>query len=203
MKKAAKGVHELYQYSNKVRKVINNISTRCLTLGKFFKENNDAVGLFDIYFVSNFDLNDEPTEKDPDEKPSREQSLVNAFKKPVSKLYAMSIQSIIAIFDSSNTFLQNEEPLIHILYHSTLCFCRSLLSRFILREVISESDDVVSNDLEEPDVLKDFNSMFIGKMTKLYPRDSDIIVASQYKKFWKEVRVLLNVQRTSKHQCQC
>ena len=62
---------------------------------------------------------------------------------------------------------------------------------------------MVSNDLEEPDVLKDFNSMFIGKMTKLYPRDSDIIVASQHKKFWKEVRVLLNVQRTSKHQCQC
>ena len=62
---------------------------------------------------------------------------------------------------------------------------------------------MVSNALEEPDVLKDFNSMFIGKMTKLYPRDSDIIVASQYKKFWKEVRVLLNVQRTSKHQCQC
>ena len=156
-----------------------------------------------LYFLSNFDLNDEPTEKDPDEKPSREESLVNAFKKAVSKLYAMLIQSIIPIFDSSNTFLQNEEPLIHILYHSTLCFCRSLLSRFILHEVISESDNVFSNDLEEPDVLKDFNSMFIGKMTKLFTRDRHIIVASQYKKFWKEVRVLLNVQRTSKHQCQC
>ena len=50
MKKAVKGVHELYQYSNKVRKVTNNISTRCLSLGKNFKENNNAMGLFDIIF---------------------------------------------------------------------------------------------------------------------------------------------------------
>ena len=69
---------------------------------------------------------------DPDEKPSGEKRLVNAFKQPVSKLYSMFVQSVISVFDSFNTFLQAEEPLIHILYYSTLRLYRSLLSRFIL-----------------------------------------------------------------------
>ena len=39
-----------------------------------------------------------------------------------------------------------------------------------------------SINLEYPDVLKDFNIIFIGAMTKQYIRDSDIIGTSQYKK---------------------
>ena len=39
---------------------------------------------------------------------------------------------------------------------------------------------MLSIDLEDPDVLKDFNSMFIGAMTKQYARDSDIIGISEY-----------------------
>ena len=61
------------------------------------------------------------------------------------------------------------------LYHS-------LLSRFILLEVIPESDNVPSIDLEDPDVLKDFNSIIIEAVTKQYARDSDIIGASDYNK---------------------
>ena len=67
---------------------------------------------WESYFPSNFHLDDNPTEKNPDEKPSREEILINAFKQSVSKLYAMFIQPVIPIFDSFNTFLQNEEPLI-------------------------------------------------------------------------------------------
>ena len=40
------------------------------------------------YFLSNFELDDDPTENDQDDKPTREKSLVNVFKQPVSKLYA-------------------------------------------------------------------------------------------------------------------
>ena len=65
-------------------------------------------------------MSDEPTENDPDEKPSRKRRLVNAFKQPVSKLYAIFVKPVILIFNHFNTFLQAEEPLIHILYHSTL-----------------------------------------------------------------------------------
>ena len=52
------------------------------------------------YFLSNSNLDDDPTVKDPDEKPSREKWLVNAFKQPVNKLYSMFIQSAIPVFDS-------------------------------------------------------------------------------------------------------
>ena len=95
-------------------------------------------------------------------------------------MYAIFVLSVIPIFDSFNTFLQVEEPLIHVLCHSTLRLYRSLLSRFILLEVISESNDVLSIDLVDPDVLKDFNSVFISAMTKQYTRESDIIGTSEH-----------------------
>ena len=34
-------------------------------------------------------------------------------------------------------------------------------------KVISDSDDVISIDLEDPDFLKDFNTIFIEGMSKL------------------------------------
>ena len=46
---------------------------------------------------------------------------------------------------------------------------------------------MLSIDLEGPDISKDFNSIFIGAMTKQYARDSDIIGTSEYKTFLKEV----------------
>ena len=51
------------------------------------------------YFLSNFDLDDDPSENNPNEKSSREKRMVNAFKQPVCKLYAMFIWSVIPIFD--------------------------------------------------------------------------------------------------------
>ena len=74
---------------------------------KIFRENNDAMALFDPIF-SNFDLDGDPTETDPDEKPSREKKLIIEFKEPTSKLYSMFVQSVIPIFDSFVTFLQAE-----------------------------------------------------------------------------------------------
>ena len=59
-------------------------------------------------------------------------------------------QSVIRIFDSFNTFLQFGQRMIHVLF-----------SRFILPVVISESDDMLSIDLEDPDVLKDSKSFLI------------------------------------------
>ena len=54
---------------------------------KMFRENiDDAMELFGIIFPLHFDLDDDPFENNPDEKPSREKSLVNTFKQPVSKL---------------------------------------------------------------------------------------------------------------------
>ena len=62
---------------------------------KIFRENIDAMGFFGIMFFAKFRLDDDPTESDPDETPSRDRRLVNAFKKPVSNLYALFGQSVI------------------------------------------------------------------------------------------------------------
>ena len=139
---------------------------------------------FQSYFLSTFDLDDDPAENDPDEKPRRKRSLANAFKQPAIKLCAMFFQSVIPIFHSFNTFLQPKESLIYILHHCTLRLYCLLLSIFIRPEVTSESEYVLSIDLEDPD----FNSIFIGEMTQQHPRDSYIVRTSKYKKFLKEGR---------------
>ena len=91
-----------------VRKVINNASTRWLILGKYFEKTMMQWHFLTPYFLSNFDLDGDPTETDPDAKPSREKKLIIEFKEPTSKLYSMFVQSVIPIFDSFVTFLQAE-----------------------------------------------------------------------------------------------
>ena len=81
--------------SNKVRKVINHVSTRWLSLGKCLERTLMEWDPLESYLLSNFDLDDNPTANDPDEKPSREKRFVNVFKQPVSKLYATFLQSVI------------------------------------------------------------------------------------------------------------
>ena len=77
------------------------------------------------YFLSHFDLDDDLIENNPKEKISREKRLVNAFKQPI-----IFEQSVIPIFDRFDTFLQAEELLIHILYHSFLRLYRLLFFFF-------------------------------------------------------------------------
>ena len=89
-----------------VRKVINNASTRWLRLGKCLEKTLMQWYCLKSYFLSNFDLDGDPTESDPDEKPSREKKLIIELKEPASKLYSMFVQSVIPIFDSFSTFLQ-------------------------------------------------------------------------------------------------
>ena len=57
--------------NNKVRKVINLGSTRWLSLGKCLERTLREGYSLESYFLSNFDLDDDPTENDPDEKASR------------------------------------------------------------------------------------------------------------------------------------
>ena len=66
--------------NNEVRKLIYHISTGWLSLGKCLKRTLIQWYPLKSYFMSNFNLDDNPTENDPDEKPSREKRLVNAFK---------------------------------------------------------------------------------------------------------------------------
>ena len=174
--------------NNEVRKIIKHVSTRWLSLGRCLDRTLKQWDSLESYFLSYFDLDDDPVNRDPHDKPSRETRLVQAFKEPDTKLYAMFIQSVIPIFDSFNTFLQSEEPLIHVLFQSGMRLYRSLLTRFVLPEVIASTDDVLNIDLDDPSILKDYENVFIGLMTKQFARDSDILGTPKYRKFLKEAR---------------
>ena len=63
---------------------------------------------------------------------------------------------------------------------------------------------MLSIDVEDPDISKDFKSGFIGAMAKQNPRDNGISRTSEYKKLLKKVLKIfpLIVQSTCKHQFQ-
>ena len=155
--------------NNEVRKVIYNISTRWLILAKCSERPLIQRYSLKSYFMSNFNLDDDSTKHDPDEKPSREKSVVNAFKVPVTKLYAMFVQSVILIFESFNTFLQAEEKMI---MYCIILLCVGIADYFQHYPTWSylRTDDGPSIDSEDhPDVSKDSNSVFIGAMAKQLP----------------------------------
>ena len=176
--------------NNEIRKVIKHVCTRWLSLGKCIERTLKQWESLESYFLSYFDLQVDPTEEVLDDQPNRAKRLVKTFKDPVTKLYAMFVQLVIPIFDSFNTFLQSEEPLTHVLYESTTRLYCSLLSRFIIPEVISSTDDILSIDIEDPINLKDNKDLFLGIMTKQCAWRCDLIGTTKYNKFLKEVRLI-------------
>ena len=176
--------------NNEVRKIIKHVSTRWLSLGRCWDRTLKQWDLLESYFLSYFDLDDEPVNRDPHDKPSRETRLVQAFKEPDTKLYAMFIQSVIPFFDSFNTFLQSEVLLIHVLFQSGMWLYRLLLTRFVLPEVIASTDDVLNIDLDDPSILKDYENVFIGLMTKQFARDSDILGTPKYQCQFFDLKLL-------------
>ena len=92
------------------------------------------------------------------------------------------------MFDIFNTYLQSEEPLVHLLYQSTSKLLHSLLSRVVLPEVISAPDDLLEIDHEDSSNLTDSNIIFIGMTTKQYAWSNDMIGTYVYRKFLKECK---------------
>ena len=104
---------ELKNFNNsEVRRAINYVSTRRSSLEKYLARTLMQWDTLESYFLSNSNLDDDPTVKDPDEKPSREKWLVNAFKQPVNKLYSMFVQSAIPVFDRCFNVLKDFDSVI-------------------------------------------------------------------------------------------
>ena len=68
------------------------------------------------YFISEFEEDDALDE----EKVTREVRLIRQFNDPFTKLYVIFVQSVMPVFDQFNTFLQSEEPLVHLLHESKI-----------------------------------------------------------------------------------
>ena len=91
-------------------------------------------------------------------------------------------------FDQFNTFLQSEEPLVHLLHESTINLYKGLLSRFIKTEILSNSNDVLLIDMKNSESLKELNTIHIGFITKQYAVAEDIIDTPRYIKFLRVVQ---------------
>ena len=82
--------------NNEVRKVIKHVSTRWLSLGRCIERTLKQWDSLESYFLSYFDLQDDPEAEDQtNDNTNREKRLVKAFKDPITKLYAMFVQSVI------------------------------------------------------------------------------------------------------------
>ena len=86
--------------NSEFRKTTNHVSTRRLSLEKYLERILMQWDSLKSFFLSNFNLDNDPTENDTDGKPSREKRLVNTFKQSVNDLYSMFVQSVIPLFDS-------------------------------------------------------------------------------------------------------
>ena len=115
--------------------------------------------------------------------------MVKKFKDPYTKLYAFFEQSAIPIFDSFNTFFQATEPLIHMPHQSTFHLYQSLLSRFVLPEVVTDhSNDLASINIYDKENLKNLNNIYTGLMTKQFAGENDLIGTARYRQFLSEAR---------------
>ena len=79
------------------------------------------------------------------------------------------MQSAIPIFNSFNTFLQETELHIRVLHQSTFHLYHSLLSRFVLPNVMADViNDLDSIDIYDVENFKKLNNNYIGLMTKQF-----------------------------------
>ena len=79
--------------------LIKHVSTRWPSLGKCLESTLKQWDCLESYFLSYFDLQDDP---EADGQTNPETRLEKAFKSPVTKLYAMFVQCVIPVFDSYN-----------------------------------------------------------------------------------------------------
>ena len=91
-------------------------------------------------------------------------------------------------FDAYNAFLQSKEPLVHLLQDSPLNLCKALLSRFIKPNLIAQSDDILSSDIEDFKNYKEYSSIHIGFSTKQYALSKDLIGSLKYTRFLREAQ---------------
>ena len=131
--------------NTEVKKIIKHVTTLWLSLGKSLDRTLLQWDALESYFLCEFEDNDEKTKYD--DKVTREVRLVRKFNDPFTKLYVLFVQSIMPSLHTYNTFLQSEEPLVHLLQDTTWNLYKALLSRFIKPDVIAQNDDILCIDI--------------------------------------------------------
>ena len=178
-------LREYMEFTNtEVKNMIKHVTTRWLSLGRSVARTLMQWEALQSYFISEFEENDALNE----EKVTREVRLIKQFNDPFTKLYVLFVQSTMPVFNKFNTFLQSEEPLVHLLHESTIKLYKGLLSRFVKTEIFSNSNDILLIDIENSESLKELNTIQIGFITKQYAVAEDIIGTPRYIKFLRQVQ---------------
>ena len=106
-------LREYMEFTNtEVKKIIKHVTTKWLSLGKSVGRTLMQWEALRSYFISEFEEDDALDE----ENVTREVRLRRQFNDPFTKLYILFGQSVMPVFDQFNTFLQSEEPLVHLLH---------------------------------------------------------------------------------------
>ena len=106
-------LRENMEFTNtEVKKIIKHVTTKWLSLGKSVGRTLMQWEALRSYFISEFEEDDALDE----ENVTREVRLRRQFNDPFTKLYILFGQSVMPVFDQFNTFLQSEEPLVHLLH---------------------------------------------------------------------------------------
>uniref|UniRef100_H2ZX01 HAT C-terminal dimerisation domain-containing protein n=1 Tax=Latimeria chalumnae TaxID=7897 RepID=H2ZX01_LATCH len=158
-----------------VHKVLKHVTTRWLSLHKCLEGSLNLWDGLRSYFLTHFEMKGGP----------RKQRLVTVFKDPTTQLYIHFLHAMLPSFDSFNTLLQTEAPIIHRLYPSMIKLYRSILSCVVLPTAIQNEDSIMKVDFENPDLQKS-DKEFIGFAAMQLIRKNDLEGTSGVDKFRRE-----------------
>ncbi len=91
--------------------------------------------------------------------------LKNAFSNPILEPVLLFHSASIQLFTHFNKLLQRSEPTIHILHSEIVALAKKIATRIIKPQCIKDID-IYNLDLEDEDIFKPPQSIFLGGMTK-------------------------------------
>ncbi|CAB4036850.1 PREDICTED: uncharacterized protein LOC107326933 [Paramuricea clavata] len=170
---------------HKYRAVVKHVSTRWLSLELAVQRSLKQFPGLTSYF------------KSENEQQARFKRLQKAFNDPMTEVYLLFFQSIMPSFTHCNQFLQQEEPLIHVLQPQLERMLRNILAKFVKASVIAEhlrAGTLTSIDFKNDENHVGNNCLSVGFLTKQsldkLLREGDIS-PHQYAKFFMATKAFL------------
>lgn len=165
-------------YGMKPHKILKYVSTRWLSLYECIQRVLEQWDPLTVYFCEENDKTEH----------SKYLEIKASMGNPVSKIYLLFLKSVLPIFLSANTFLQQEKPLIHKLHKTVNDLLLGLIVRFIKPSAVDDYDcptSILSLDCTKRKNQKSDNDLVIGAETRSHLKN---IPTEAVEKFYKDVR---------------
>ena len=102
--------------------------------------------------------------------PSRVERVHRLLSSPKTKLYCLFLKQTIPLFDSFNTFLQSDKPLIYVLRREILALLTDLYTRFVKPSSITFTSNLLKVNYTERKNQKNREDLTIGAETRIHLR---------------------------------